>query len=205
MRRVALAVLAVVLGGCERGCLARWLAEQESSPEPAASTARGIDLTGTDCSDGLLRCRAGAVEASRVAHLPGSCVKGVNPEKTGAACVCPWDVVATCASGCADEEVEVTSSSDVVARQLCRPATPVARPVLGEDDASIDVCSDDGFTCRASIVRACDGAGMASRPLARCIHGCALDVAVEIAGDGPARNPAGVIAILCRRSDAERP
>jgi len=206
MRRAALVVLAVALAGCERGCLTRWMNERSSEVDPASSApARGFDLSGTDCSDGLLRCTAGTVEASRVAHLPGSCIKGPTPEKQGSPCACPWEVVDRCASGCADERLEVTIvRSDAGVRQLCRPDQPVARPVLDADDASIDICADDGIQCREGIVRMCDGSGSASRLVARCLYGCALDVAVESEGDGPTKNPAGVISILCRRSDAER-
>ena len=213
MRRAGLVLplmlFAIVLAGCERGCLMRWMNERSnegSSVEPAPSAAaRGFDLTGTDCSDGLLRCGAGTVEASRVAHLSSACIKGPTPEKPGSPCACPWDVVDHCAAGCADESVEVTIvRGDAGARQLCRPAHPVARRVLEADDASIDICSEDGIQCREGIVRVCDSAGAASRPLARCLFGCAADIAVEVEGDGPTKNPDGVIAILCRRSDAER-
>lgn len=213
MRRVALMLSVLALAGCERGCLMRWMNERSGDGvgegrgvDPSSSApAGGFELTGTDCSDGLLRCSAGTVEASRVAHLSATCRKGPIPEKSGSPCACPWDVVEHCASGCADESVEVMSlAGDAGARQLCRPTTPIARPVLAADDASIDICADDGITCRDGIVRACDAAGAAARPLARCLFGCAPGVAIDVEGDGPTKNPAGLIAILCQRSDAER-
>jgi hypothetical protein len=200
MRKVALVLFALALGGCERGCLARWLAGEEKSAEPARE--RGLDLSGTDCSDGLLRCQNGQVEASRIGHVPATCGQGLSPEKKASACTCPWDLVETCA--CAVEGIEIASTSDAGARQLCAPREPVARPVLASDDASVEVCAEEGIRCRDSVVRVCDGPAAASRPVAWCIFGCASGIQVLETEDGPAVNPGGAVPILCRRSDAER-
>lgn len=207
MRRAALVVLCVALAGCERGCLARWLSgdgEGMGSPErsPGESRRSALDLTGTDCSDGLLRCQQGQVEASRVAHVSARCGEGQSPEKKASECTCPWDVVLSCA--CAIEGVEISATIDAGARQLCRPSSPVARPVLGSDDASVNVCAEEGTSCREGIVRLCDAPAAVSRPVAYCIFGCATGVQVVETEDGPGANLDGVISILCRRGDAER-
>ena len=61
MVRAGSIVLSIfALAGCERGCLARRAAERTSSPP--------IDLSGTDCPDGLARCVDGRVEISRLAQ-----------------------------------------------------------------------------------------------------------------------------------------
>lgn len=200
MRRLALLGLSLALAGCERGCLARWLRGEEalgsSHPEPS------MDLGGTDCSDGLLRCEHGRVEASRIAHLSARCGEGQSPEKKASECTCPWDVVRSCS--CLVEGVEISASIDAGARQLCRPEHPVARPVLGADDASVEVCTDEGVSCRESIVRVCDAPASPSRAVARCIYGCATGVQVVETEDGPTKNLDGAVSILCQRSDAER-
>jgi hypothetical protein len=188
----------------------RWLTSDEpgvAGGENDPKTAHA-DLAGTDCSDGLLRCAGGEVEASRIAHLPARCgqvKKSRSPEKTDTECACPWDPITHCRTGCGAEGVEVTGAkSDANGFQLCRPEQPSARPVLGSDDASVDVCSEASTTCRDGIVRMCSGAGQAARNVAYCIFGCAPGLSVDDEGDGPAANPDGLISILCRRSDAER-
>lgn len=205
MRPAVLVLLGVGLCGCERGCLMRELSDRGKSPGLAAPSAQAFDLTGIDCSDGLLRCANGLVESSRIAHLPTQCMKaGKSPEKQAAECTCPWEVVVSCRTACAEESLEVTAvKSDADARQLCRPEMPVARPVLGVDEASIEVCSDEGTTCRDGIVRICDSGGAPSRPIAYCIFGCAAGLALEGGGDGPIKPPDGPISILCQRSAAE--
>lgn len=208
MRRPALFLFALALAGCERGCLTKYFAEQrgegatngESIGEPART--RPPDLGGTDCSDGLLRCQHGHVEASRVAHLSARCGEGQSPEKKASECVCPWDVVASCE--CAAEGLEAIGPADGGARQLCRPEQPVARPVLREDDASVRVCTDDGVSCRDSFVHICDAPAAPERAVAYCIFGCAPFVQLADIDDGPPKNPDGVISILCNRGDAER-
>jgi hypothetical protein len=176
-----------------------------TSTSGSPSTTRkdhAIDMSGTDCSDGLLRCQHGQVEASRTSHLSARCGEGQSPEKKASECVCPWDVVASCA--CAIEGVEISALPDVGARQLCRPEQPVARPALASDDASVTVCADEGTTCREGFVRVCDGPASVSRTVAYCIFGCATGIQLVETDDGPAANLDGVISILCQRSDAER-
>jgi len=190
-----MAFLAVTLGGCERGCLARRLADV-GGVSPAASG--GAALTGTDCSGGLLRCVDGRVEASRTAHLPHPC-GGIGEGKS---CTCPWDVVGHCA--CALDGLEAASTpTDAGIAQLCRPRESVARPVLPTDGLDVDVCTTDGVGCVAGVVRACE-TGRPARALAVCLRGCQTVVGVESPTDGEAVDLDGVVAILCRRDDAER-
>lgn len=206
MRRGGLCLFVLALAGCERGCLARYLTSEDPR---GGSTATGreddgkhrIDLTGTDCSDGLLRCEQGRVEASRAGHVSARCGEGQSPEKKASECTCPWDVVMTCA--CAIEGMEMSGEPDSGARQLCRPEQAAARPVLGSDDASVDVCADEGITCREGLVRVCDAPASVSRPVAYCIYGCAPHLSLLETQDGPTKNLDGVISILCRHSDAE--
>ena len=197
-------MLALALAGCERGCLARWIAGESASggASPTTRQDHAIDLSGTDCSDGLLRCHQGHVEASRTSHVSARCGEGQSPEKKASECVCPWDLVTACT--CVLEGVEISASPDAGARQLCRPEQPVARPVLGSDDASVTVCADEGTTCRDGIVRVCDAPAAVSRTVAYCIFGCAPGVSLLETEDGPTANLDGVISILCQRSDAER-
>jgi hypothetical protein len=211
-RLTASVALLFVLGGCERGCLSRWIAERGAPPSPGGATAspdRGLELAGTDCSDGLLRCVGGRIEASRLAHLPHPCGADRSGEAHRAACACPWDPLGRCASGCAVDGLEVLGApSDAGAAQLCRPDAPVARPLLPDDPAPTEVCAGRSVACVDGIVRTCEAAGRVTRPLAVCLHGCAMAVAIDSTGDtadpGAAARPDGLVAILCQRDQAER-
>jgi hypothetical protein len=209
-----LVLLLLGLSACEGDCRARHLVRRWSgakSPDDAAAPwstrDQGMDLTGTDCSDGLLRCVDGVVEASRRAHLPNPC--GPGPENQ--ACRCPWDVVTRCFSGCAAEGLEVLGeAADGGAAQLCRPDLVVARPILPGDAVSTDICSDEGIACVDGVVRGCEGAGRPSQAYALCLDGCEPRVAVGAFTPGNTASPGtnktldGVVAILCRRAHAER-
>ncbi len=200
--------------GCERGCLLRSLGGEGpnggggEAPSHRSSPRPGIDLGGTDCSDGLLRCVDGRVEASRLAHLPSSCgasgSRGKrNPENPG--CSCPWDVLSQCTTGCADDGLEVLGSASA-AIQLCRPEQPVARRLLPGDPVPTDICAGESLACIDQIVRVCDAPGQPVTPVAFCLHGCEASVGIErdALKDGPVTNPDGVASILCRRHHAER-
>jgi hypothetical protein len=221
---------------CERGCLSTWLTEHGlggSVPRSPSrqGPSRGIDLSGSDCSDGLLRCVDGRVEASRAAHLPEPCDPAARPE--GDPCACPYDLVLTCALGCAAEGMDVIGApTDAGAAQLCRPAAPSARGLGPSDVVAPEICAEEGYRCADGIVRMCARRGQPSRPTARCVNGCQTLVALpaELAGgganipNGPSAggndtdtvhgaltsyhgatvNPDGVASILCRRVDAER-
>jgi hypothetical protein len=231
-RVVMLALVVLPVLGCERGCLARKLGQNGAEPsagrggpsagrgEPSAARTEGtregsgvgarpgqaqpFDLSGSDCSDGLLRCIDGRVEASRTAHLPHPCGGAKRGERP--ACECPWEAFAPCPSGCALEGFEVIGSpSDAGAAQLCRASQPVARPILPGDAIPTEVCSTEGVACVDGIVRTCEARGQTVRAVAVCLHGCQPYVGIDDQGDpGASKNLDGVVAILCRRDDAER-
>lgn len=158
-----------------------------------------VDLFGTDCSDGLLRCVDGRVEASRAAWLPDPC-GSPGQEKPGA-CACPWDWIGQCSNGCVADGLEVLATPDAGASQLCRPSAPIARPLLPGEGGQVEICATEGFTCVDQIVRHCERTGQPVRMLGLCLFGCRHGVAVE---HGEAVNPDGLVAILCQRDDAER-
>lgn len=191
MRPTSALLVAFALAGCGRACGRGGAASREDGV---------VDLGGTDCSDGLVRCSGDRVEASRLAHLPHPC--GGSPEGQGS-CACPWDVVARCASGCAVPELVAIADPDAGAAQLCRPERPVARPILPGDPAALEarICADRSVVCRDGVVRICDAPGAAERAVAACIAGCATEIAVD---HGASAIGDGVAAILCRRDHAER-
>jgi hypothetical protein len=203
-------MLALGTSGCEKGCLTRWMGEHGiggNAPEGSGADTpkRALDLSGTDCSDGLLRCVGGRVEASRAAHL--TCELGKKGEQS---CVCPWDLFARCSAGCASEDLEVIGApTDAGAAQLCRPEVPVARPVVPTDAVPIDICANEGVACVDGIVRFCEARGQPARPIAACLNGCQSHVGIDLSqadvvGAGALVNPDGVASILCRRDHAER-
>lgn len=217
----AVALLASGCGStCERGGLAKRIDAERSGVGTPGVTGRAWtspspypDLAGTDCSDGLVRCRDGVVEASRRAVVPHPCVP-VQGEGAKS-CACPWDVVGKCVGSCAADEIEVVASPaptlgagdsiEADKMQLCRSAQPVARAVLPGDPFETEVCSTAEIRCASGIVRVCDGAGLPSRAHAACFFGCARGIGVAI-GEGPWANGTvdGAVMILCRRDDAER-
>lgn len=208
-RVVGAGILVATLGGCEHGCLTTWLARQGLGGTTPGSSGREapieprpvLDLSGTDCSDGLLRCVEGEVEASRVAHLPNGCGANQNPEgRLG--CTCPWERVLRCGSGCVEEGLEVIAFPDAGAAQLCRPETPVARPLLATETSTTEICANEGFACVENIVRVCDQPGQPVRLVGKCLHGCQPGITLD---HGETKNPnPGVLSILCRRDHAER-
>jgi hypothetical protein len=184
-----------VLAGCERGCLVK-----KDEARSSGGGGGGIDLSGTDCSDGMVRCTAGRIEASRVAHLPHPCGDPGALEKRGG-CTCPWDVIGQCGSGCAEDGLEVIASRDAGALKVCRPDGPVARAILPGDPFEPEVCPSEGIQCVDGIIRRCDAAGRPSRAIAYCLAGCDPGIAID---HGDSTNPDGVSMILCRRPHAER-
>lgn len=158
----------LVLGGCERGCLR--LAHE--GPDAAALMA---PLSGTDCPDGLARCRGGVLERSRLAVLPAGC----------ASCACPWTAMGACERGCVEDGIVVEEGA---ASQLCAPP-PGAEDVLAASGTVPEGC-DGSFVCRGGLVVRC-----ADRALvASCARGCAaasLDDAVT---------PLAAAFVLCARA-----
>ena len=123
------------------------------------------------------------------------------------ACECPWDVVATCSSGCASEGLEVIgAATDAGAAQLCRPDVPVARRLIPGDPVPNEICATDGVACVDGIVRTCEAPAQPVRPLAICLHGCQPHVGIDIepGEPGETKNPDGLVSILCQRGHAER-
>lgn len=196
-------LLVVACAGCQRGCLATWLAEQRG--ERGASSTGSSPLEGTDCSDGLVRCIDGHVEASVLAHVPFPCTSGPEGSK---ACSCPWRVLAECRAGCAEEGLELVARSDVDAgalgEALCRPLAPVARAVLPADGVTPGVCPGRSLRCTDGVVRSCEAAGTPERPVAWCLHGCEARLSIDLDDTGGSTNLDGRVPILCRRPDAER-
>lgn len=208
--RALLFVVAVGCAGCERGCLSLWLGEhgvgstghetRERDPrDPPAGSLAG-ELSGTDCSGGLLRCVGGRVEASLDAHLPHPCGTSTGRERPGT-CACPWEPLAPCASGCVVEGLEIAATPDAGAEQLCRPLVPSTRPLLPGDPVAAEICAGEGFSCKDGIVRSCDGPALPVRPVATCSAGCQPGIFVD---HGDAMDLDGVASILCRRDHAER-
>ena len=195
--------LVLACGGCQRGCLTAWLIEHGAAGQPPATAS---PLDGIDCSDGLLRCTEGRVEASELAHLSSPCGRPDLPER-GKACVCPWRVLGECRAGCAEDGLEVNVSGDAGLDQLCVSLVPIARPVLPEDHVTVSVCADSAIRCTDGIVRSCEGPGLPERALARCVLGCepgiSLDMAEAPAPGGRASSD-GRVTTLCRHVDAER-
>ncbi len=197
-----------VLGGCERGCLAQWLGERgfggalPGTTGPETPPSKGpVDLGGTDCSDGLLRCVEGEIEASRIAHIPSHCVKKTEGEKRGSPCTCPWEVVGACTTGCVEEGLEIVASVDAGSSQLCRPDAAVARPLLPAEGGNPIICSMEGYRCVDEVVQLCERPGQPAQLVGKCLNGCATHVEVD---PGETKNLNGVLSILCRRDHAER-
>jgi hypothetical protein len=166
-----------------------------------------VSLAGTDCSDGLVRCVEGRIEASRLAHLPHPCGSPSLEEGRRSECVCPWDVVATCEDGCAAEGLVAIADPDAGGRKLCAVDKAawgaVARPPLPGDPALLEprICNDVALVCVDGAVRRCDGAGAPEQIVAVCVQGCDPGIAID---HGDRMIGDGVAQILCRRAHAER-
>jgi hypothetical protein len=190
---------------CERGCLMHWFEERRQG---ATSDPMAVVLSGTDCSDGLLRCTDGIVEASRAAHLSARC--GGRGE--GAACLCPWDVVFRCPRGCAEDALEWTATDlDAGVSKLCRPDAPRARPLLIGDSWTAEMCAERSVRCVGNIVRFCRAPGAPSEPLAMCLFGCDArmsfvneDALEEGEGRPSAARSEAIASVLCKDDQAER-
>lgn len=211
----AVALLALGLVGCERGCLATWFeqhgvgagdpgARRPGSPAGGGAGPRGsgdpaaFDLGGTDCSDGLARCFSGSVAVSVAGHIPRSCTA---PKELPGACACAWSPAGSCAAGCAKEGLEVEATREVAVEQLCATPELLLRPPTPVETAAVTICAEEGVVCVEGVVRACVARGQPARLAGVCVNGCASGVALEpgdvLTGDGAA-------SILCRRAHAER-
>jgi len=158
-----LTLLVVFLSGCERGCLSTWWdSHVHSGATPQNLTTVPEEKVG--CIAGLVRCTAGAVQASR-ADVAAHC----SPE----GCVCPWDDIGHCARGCVEEGVPIEMPIDAGPAQLCAPELDAGEVVSREepvlmDDAGDIQCEMEGFSCINGRVSSC-----ASPHVAVCTHGCA--------------------------------
>lgn len=159
---LAAAGLALLAAGCERGCLSRALTERAASSSPSS---RGVDLGGTDCPAGLVRCRAGELERSLGGHLPAVCGR---PE----GCACPAERAGECgalgmAPRCLLEEawVELPVGQE--------PALCAGGPARAAPEASVapaGACDSDDARCLGGVLVRCHPH---PRVVARCLRGCA--------------------------------
>jgi len=201
-RRAALIVSLTGFLGCQRGCLATWLAAHGfGAADPSESLAKGE--MEVPCPGGLARCADGVVTLSRSYAPPAGC----SPE----GCRCPWDAIGRCDAGCVAEAIEVEMPPAVALLQLCAPpraalsaapgeiaglATPVPpeyerpRPD-GGDTLRVD-CEIERYRCVDGVVSACDGG---EHPLVLCARGCAEGEGA-VYEDVPAD---AAVALLCAR------
>lgn len=149
----------LALPGCERGCLARRVAEvQDANPQR---------LDWVDCPDGLARCNAGTLERSKLAT--------VDPRTRAG---CPWESAGACAGGCV-ENVEVPEEH---ARQLCREADGGIVPSLGRPQERCPASDAPRWACVASRVVDCEHCTV----VGTCLRGCALEGLYDDAQDDDA-------------------
>lgn len=201
--RLGVVALALALAGCQRGCLARWLAEHGFGSSPDTPGAVGPTARApAPCPAGLARCSAGVVRVSTAYTPPAGC----SPE----GCKCPWADAQRCAFGCSAENVEIEMPEASAKVQLCAPSpgeepryartlgpTEQDAAVMADDDAEVEaICEVERWRCANGAVSACDS-GQA-KPLAACVHGC-VDGEGMIVEDVPASS---ALAILCARSPA---
>ncbi|MBL0193650.1 MAG: hypothetical protein IPQ09_05365 [Myxococcales bacterium] len=167
-----MALFSLLAAGCERGCLARALTDRAGEPQ-----AQGVDLGGTDCPAGVVRCRAGELERAVGGHLPAVCRR---PE----GCACPTERAGECsalgmAPRCLLEDAWVELSMGHEAA-LCVGTASRAVPVDGvvgvlvPNDAPARVptaaCDSDDARCVDGALVRCHPA---PRVVARCLRGCA--------------------------------
>lgn len=223
VRQHAAVALALSLSaGCQRGCLATWLADhgvagaepgraQPSSPgpggpSPRGSRGQGLELGAVDCVSGLARCRDGHVEVSLAGQVPSPCTA---PKERPNACACPWEPAGTCASSCVQDDLEVVAAPDVASQQLCASGPLLLRPPTKAEAADAPVCADEAVSCEDGKIRACARRGQPAALVGVCVNGCASGVALEPEdllerGPGDTLRASGAATILCRRDQTER-
>lgn len=160
------AAVALLGAGCERGCLSRALTERtERTSSSGGPSSRGVDLGGTDCPAGLVRCRAGELERAAGGHLPAVCGR---PE----GCACPTERAGECAalgmaSRCLLEDAWVELS---VGHEAALCAGGTARSVAEASVAPAGACDSDDARCVDGVLVRCHPH---PRVVARCLRGCA--------------------------------
>jgi hypothetical protein len=190
-RRAALLfTLAALSGGCERGCLSRWLSDKGGAASGESGEGRGVTLSAVDCPDGIARCGAGTVSISRPYHYAVPCTG--SPEQ----CACPWERLGDCPEACVAEGVEIDLPKDLAIAQLCAPRPNVTAFVGPPHGDELVTQCDEGYLCKASLVIAC---GVASRAIGLCAFGCVRDGQSIDPEDGQELTAAGASAILCLR------
>ncbi len=191
MRRASTVALAALsLSGCQRGCLTEWLRER-SGEGRGGTAAQSLPLDRFDCPDGWLRCHGGVAEASMLGSVAANCA--ATPDHP-AACECPYRAVARCLRGCAAEDVIVEGAPDEASR-TCNGGGAAALAVPAPVDAGPAACAGEiaRFRCEHAIVFACAAAGAVA--VSECVSGCYRE-GEEL--DDPAVDVRGATALLCR-------
>lgn len=145
--------MAMACLGCRRGCASELL------EGPKKATEAPLELSGTDCPAGLVRCREGRVERSLGGHVPVRCERGES-------CTCPFVTELECPGGCLLEGEEVFLGD--AGGALCR--TSGARSVPVVSPAPEGVCDSDDARCVGGALVVC---APSPRTVARCLRGCA--------------------------------
>jgi hypothetical protein len=173
-----------VPGGCGRSC-----SHQDVLGLETGGIRRAISVNGIDCPDGLARCRESYVEVSRLATIEQPC-RGSAKQ-----CVCPWERITWCPSGCVAERVEVVAEPDAASRQLCAPQADAGRIARSTGAPAPQTSCEEGqlFRCTRGVVVACRGGA----PNAACLHDCFAEGAA-LNDDEPVTEWAAT-AILCAR------
>jgi len=173
--------MALVLAGCERGCLARWIDARSDSgaPDPIGSV---------DCAPGLMRCTGGLLQR-------------LTTPTTCAGCPCVWGLdTHRCPRGCVLDGLELFREADD-AVMLCALGEGEKSFAPAPVDAGAGTCPGEGerFVCRGGVVYACPG--KEGVPVSVCARGCVEeDEALEEADVDIAK----ASAVLCRRSTSLR-
>jgi hypothetical protein len=184
-RAASLALL--LLCGCERGCLASWLAGK-SGRDPQGASSAAAAWGGVDCPHGLARCAGGVVEASVFATLPSPC--SGPPER----CTCPWQRVGACPAACVADGVEIVVERDAALARLCAVASDAdtfARPLPAPAAPPPGGCDGERYRCSGGTLVGCSPL----RAVAQCLRGCARE-GEEIDDDV---SEAAAAALLCAR------
>ena len=196
---LGLLALPLLLGGCERGCLAGWLSDRgvATGPKPPGQGS-APQLAAIDCPDGLARCGNGIVQVSRAYQYADPCTG--SPEQ----CTCPWERLGDCAKGCVVDGLVIDEPRERAIPQLCAP-TPAAANVTDARaefsgpppaDAIASAC-DAAYVCEHRAVVAC---GPPARVVGACTAGCAREgQSMDTDDESAPLTPTAALAVLCRR------
>jgi hypothetical protein len=175
----------MLLAACERGCARPWVTGQRAGETSSSGLSA---MNAVDCPDGLARCEHGVVSASRLATISLPCNGGP------ARCACPWDVLGSCAHGCAVDGVELVIDQQQARTQLCAP--PPDASVFARSTWPVPVPSPcpegQRYACREGMTLEC----ASSTAIGRCTQGCYAEGA-SIEDERVGREAA--FAVLCSR------